>query len=181
MAEQRVAVMGGVLWQLRCPSIVFYRCELRESGARKMAGGDEGFSLVLEVWVVLGRESGGGVVYARVGTTEMKKRRLGLWLSPLHEPRVAKLDRFDGQNYTRWTDKVRFMLNVLKLAYVLDPKLNLIHANPIHEEGKTVHPMIISDLEKQRALHRKIRNCVWVISRAHCLIDSLIFTRRSNI
>ncbi|CAH1450361.1 unnamed protein product [Lactuca virosa] len=86
MAELRVAVMGGVMWQLRCLSIVFYQRELRESGARKMAGGDEGFSVVLEVWVVLGkeevrgRESGGGVVYARVGTTKMKKRRLGLWL-----------------------------------------------------------------------------------------------------
>ncbi|CAH1424550.1 unnamed protein product [Lactuca virosa] len=90
MAELRVAVMGGMLWQLRCLSIAFYRRELGESGARKMAGGDEGFSVVLEVWVVLGREevrgseSGGGVVYARVGTTEMKKRRFGLWLVNNH-------------------------------------------------------------------------------------------------
>ncbi|CAH1438904.1 unnamed protein product [Lactuca virosa] len=68
------------------PHHVVLHQRFRESGARKIAGGDEGFSVVLEVWVVLGREevrgreSGGGAVYARVGTTEMKKRRLGLWL-----------------------------------------------------------------------------------------------------
>nr|KAJ0201624.1 hypothetical protein LSAT_V11C600311460 [Lactuca sativa] len=67
----------------------------------------------------------------------------------------SKLDRCDGQNYTRWADKVNFMLHVLKLAYVLDPKLALIHADPIPEAGKTVDPTIISDLEKQRDLYKK--------------------------
>nr|KAJ0210575.1 hypothetical protein LSAT_V11C400180890 [Lactuca sativa] len=52
-----------------------------------------------------------------------------------------KLNRFDGQNYTRWADKVKFMLHVLKLAYVLDPKPTPIPVDPIPEVGKTVDPM----------------------------------------
>nr|KAJ0208582.1 hypothetical protein LSAT_V11C400165760 [Lactuca sativa] len=47
------------------------------------------------------------------------------------------------------------MLHVLNLAYVLDPKLTPIHANPIPEVGKTTDPKVISDLEKQRALRRE--------------------------
>nr|KAJ0196096.1 hypothetical protein LSAT_V11C700367020 [Lactuca sativa] len=64
----------------------------------------------------------------------------------------AKLDQFDGQNYTRWAKKVKFMLYVLKLAFVLDPELAPIPANPIPEAGKTVDPVVIAELEKQRTL-----------------------------
>ena len=46
----------------------------------------------------------------------------------------AKLDRFDGQNYTRWADKVKFMLAVLKLSYVLDPNLAPIPDDPLPTE-----------------------------------------------
>ncbi|KAL6544724.1 hypothetical protein OROMI_023586 [Orobanche minor] len=67
----------------------------------------------------------------------------------------ARLDRFDRQNYTRWADKVKFMLAVLKLGYILDPELAPIPANPIPEEGKTVDLKEISDLEKLRALRRE--------------------------
>ena len=67
----------------------------------------------------------------------------------------AKLDRYDGQNYTRWADKVKFMLVVLKLGYVLDPNLTPIPADPIPVEGKPVDPKLISDLAKQRALRRE--------------------------
>jgi len=44
--------------------------------------------------------------------------------------RVAKdvkiqLDRFDGINYTRWMDKMVFLLTSLKIYYILN--LNLSH------------------------------------------------------
>jgi hypothetical protein len=35
-----------------------------------------------------------------------------------------KLDRFDGTNFTRWKDKLIFLLTALKIAYVLDPNLS---------------------------------------------------------
>ena len=37
---------------------------------------------------------------------------------------LVKLDRFDGTNFSRWKDKMKFLLTVLKLFYVLD--LNLM-------------------------------------------------------
>ncbi|KAL7595055.1 hypothetical protein Lser_V15G28998 [Lactuca serriola] len=67
----------------------------------------------------------------------------------------AKLDQFDGQNYTRWAEKVKFMLHVLKLSFVLDPKLTLIPENPIPKEGESVDPAVIAELEKQRILRRE--------------------------
>uniref|UniRef100_A0A2N9I2T5 Uncharacterized protein n=1 Tax=Fagus sylvatica TaxID=28930 RepID=A0A2N9I2T5_FAGSY len=36
----------------------------------------------------------------------------------------VKLDRFDGMNFTRWKDKLMFLLTELKIAYVLDPNLS---------------------------------------------------------
>ena len=35
----------------------------------------------------------------------------------------VRLDRFDGANFTRWKDKLKFMLTALKIYYVLDPDL----------------------------------------------------------
>ena len=40
----------------------------------------------------------------------------------------TKLDRFDGTNYTRWQDKIMFLLTTLKIAYVLDPDVEPIPA-----------------------------------------------------
>ncbi|XP_058783461.1 uncharacterized protein LOC131658150 [Vicia villosa] len=39
---------------------------------------------------------------------------------------LVKLDRFDGTNYTRWQDKMTFLLTTLKIQYVLDPDLEEI-------------------------------------------------------
>ena len=66
----------------------------------------------------------------------------------------AKTDRLHGHKYSRWADKVKFMLHVLKLAYVFDPKLAPIPTDPIPDKGKTMDPTIIFGLEKQRDLHR---------------------------
>ena len=36
---------------------------------------------------------------------------------------LVRLDRFDGSNFTRWQDKVRFLLTTLKIAYILESSL----------------------------------------------------------
>ena len=38
---------------------------------------------------------------------------------------LVKLDCFDGTNFSRWKDKMKFLLTALKLFYVLDPNLML--------------------------------------------------------
>ena len=57
---------------------------------------------------------------------------------------VVKLDRFDGTNFTRWQDKMKFLLTMLKVYYVLDEK-NHPPMPPI-EEGGT---------DEQRAARKK--------------------------
>jgi hypothetical protein len=36
----------------------------------------------------------------------------------------VKLDRFDGTNFTRWQDKMKFLLTALKIFFVLNRSLN---------------------------------------------------------
>ena len=36
---------------------------------------------------------------------------------------LVRLDRFDGSNFTRWQDKVRSLLTMLKIFHILDPAL----------------------------------------------------------
>lgn len=48
-----------------------------------------------------------------------------------------KLDRFDGTNFTRWKDKMLFLLTALKISYVLEPNLSKIPA-PTPDESETV-------------------------------------------
>ena len=67
---------------------------------------------------------------------------------------LVKLDSFDGTNYTRWADKVKFMLLVLNLLDVLDENLKPIPNNPEPEDGNPVDPWIIADLEKKRVLRK---------------------------
>uniref|UniRef100_A0A2N9GRF5 CCHC-type domain-containing protein n=2 Tax=Fagus sylvatica TaxID=28930 RepID=A0A2N9GRF5_FAGSY len=38
----------------------------------------------------------------------------------------VKLDKFDGSNFIRWQDKMKFLLTALKIFYVLDPNLQPI-------------------------------------------------------
>ncbi|GJW36954.1 hypothetical protein Tco_0059874 [Tanacetum coccineum] len=67
----------------------------------------------------------------------------------------VKLDKFDGCNYTRWADKMKFLLIILKIFYVLDPLLALILANPIAAEGEEVDQNEVLELEKQRMIRRE--------------------------
>lgn len=57
---------------------------------------------------------------------------------------VYKLDKFDGSNFTRWKDKMRFMLTVLNVIYVLDPKLE-----PIREPSDKDSDNIVADRKKR--------------------------------
>ena len=36
---------------------------------------------------------------------------------------LVRLDRFDGSNFTRWQDKMKFILITLKIAYILESSL----------------------------------------------------------
>nr|KAJ0220393.1 hypothetical protein LSAT_V11C200096480 [Lactuca sativa] len=71
----------------------------------------------------------------------------------------SKLDRFD--------DRVKFILLVLKFAYVLDPKLTPIPVDPIPEVGKTVDPMVISNIEKAKGSIQEIYGVLWNSSTRH--------------
>ena len=62
----------------------------------------------------------------------------------------AKLDRFDGNNFSRWQDKVNFLLLVLKITYVLDPNLAPIPEDPVAEQGQEPDKAVIEDLNRQR-------------------------------
>lgn len=35
----------------------------------------------------------------------------------------VRLDRFNGTNFTRWQDKLKFLLTALKIFYILNPNL----------------------------------------------------------
>ncbi|XP_065621379.1 uncharacterized protein LOC136064076 [Quercus suber] len=45
---------------------------------------------------------------------------------------LVKLDHFDGTNFSRWKDKMKFLLTALKIFYVLD--LNLMPFPPASDE-----------------------------------------------
>jgi hypothetical protein len=48
-----------------------------------------------------------------------------------------QLDRFDGTNYTRWMDKMIFLLTSLKIYYILDPNLSAL-PEPQEDESTTI-------------------------------------------
>ncbi|KAL5575402.1 hypothetical protein UlMin_017101 [Ulmus minor] len=47
------------------------------------------------------------------------------------------LDRFDGSNFTRWQDKLHFLLTALKIIYILDPYLSQL-LEPTDEDNDEV-------------------------------------------
>ena len=56
---------------------------------------------------------------------------------------LVKLDHLDWTNFTRWQDKLKFLLTTLKICYVLDPELAII-PEPTEE-----------DTDDWRAEHKK--------------------------
>ncbi|GKE00982.1 hypothetical protein Tco_1388965 [Tanacetum coccineum] len=91
------------------------------------------------------------IVTVVTGCQEVKVTT-NLWLFLLLSLECVKLDKFDGCTYTRWAEKMKFLLIVLKIYYVLDPELPPIPANPVPEPGKPMDEKKVSELENQ---HRK--------------------------
>ena len=69
---------------------------------------------------------------------------------------LVKLDRFDGTNFTRWQDKLKFLLTALKIFYILDPELE-----PLPESSD-------KDSDERKA-ERKKRQEDELICRGHIL------------
>ncbi|KAJ9687220.1 hypothetical protein PVL29_015897 [Vitis rotundifolia] len=57
---------------------------------------------------------------------------------------LVGLDRFDGSNFTRWQDKVRFILTALKIFYILDPTLA-----PLPEPKENDTPQVVAARKKR--------------------------------
>ncbi|KAL6314756.1 hypothetical protein AAG906_027104 [Vitis piasezkii] len=57
---------------------------------------------------------------------------------------LVRLDRFDDSNFTRWQDKVRFLLTALKIFYILDPTLA-----PLPEPKENDTPQVVAARKKR--------------------------------
>ncbi|RVW41670.1 Retrovirus-related Pol polyprotein from transposon TNT 1-94 [Vitis vinifera] len=57
---------------------------------------------------------------------------------------LVRLDRFDGSNFTRWQDKVRFLLTALKIFYILDPTLA-----PLPKPKENDTPQVVAARKKR--------------------------------
>nr|GEW31427.1 copia-like retrotransposon [Tanacetum cinerariifolium] len=68
---------------------------------------------------------------------------------------LVKLDRFDGCTYTRSADKMKFLLILLKVYYVLDSTLAHIPSNPIPKPGQPIDEKRVVELEKMRMIHKE--------------------------
>ena len=52
---------------------------------------------------------------------------------------LVGFDHFDGSNFTRWQDKVRFLLKTIKIFYILDPLLA-----PLSESKEDDTPKVVA-------------------------------------
>ena len=64
---------------------------------------------------------------------------------------MVKLDRFDGSNFSRWQDKMKFLLTALKIFYILDPNLSPMPEEPKPSEDGTLPDQTkVDEVRKQR-------------------------------
>ena len=63
------------------------------------------------------------------------------------EKESIKLDRFDGTNYTRWQDRMSWLLLSLNLYYLLDPKLQPV---PDSNENDTAEQKAKTEADKAK-------------------------------
>ncbi|GAV83162.1 UBN2_2 domain-containing protein [Cephalotus follicularis] len=78
---------------------------------------------------------------------------------------MVKLDRSDGNNFVHWQDKMKFLLTVLKIYYILDPYLQPIEDHvPTTDETQSN----VEALERVNQ-QRKKRGEDQLLSRGHIL------------
>ncbi|KAK3027490.1 hypothetical protein RJ639_040291 [Escallonia herrerae] len=64
---------------------------------------------------------------------------------------LVKLDRFDGNNYARWKDKMMFLLTALRISYILDLELSPPPEEPrTSVEGVPAYAEEIKRVKKER-------------------------------
>ena len=68
-----------------------------------------------------------------------------------------KLDKFDGSNFIRWQDKIKFLLTALKIFYVLDSNLQPI-LNPTPEDTKQLKQQRIKREEDELVCRGHVLN-----------------------
>jgi len=81
-----------------------------------------------------------------------------------------QLDRFDGTNYTRWMDKMIFLLTLLKIYYILDPNLYALH-EPQEDESATIKTARVKREEDEVLCRGHILNTL--TSRLYDIISKL--------
>lgn len=59
----------------------------------------------------------------------------------------VKIDKFDGNNFNRWQDKMKFLLTALKILYILDPSLPPIPDDPVQVERDEGQSALIETLK----------------------------------
>ena len=69
----------------------------------------------------------------------------------------VKLDKFDGSNFIRWQDNMKFLLTTLKIFYVLDPNLQPI-SNPTLEDTEQLKEQRIKREEDELVCRGYILN-----------------------
>ena len=80
-------------------------------------------------------------------------------IKPMNKDFV-KLDRFDETNFTRWQDKLKFLLPALKIFYVLDLDLKPIY-EPINEDFDELKAERKKRIEDELIYHRHILNALF--------------------
>ncbi|KAK3002334.1 hypothetical protein RJ639_020781 [Escallonia herrerae] len=67
---------------------------------------------------------------------------------------LVKLDRFDGNNYARWKDKMMFLLTALRISYILDLELS-----PPPYEPRTSEDGVPPDAEEFERVKKDRKKC----------------------
>ncbi|GAV90549.1 hypothetical protein CFOL_v3_33958 [Cephalotus follicularis] len=94
----------------------------------------------------------------------------------------VKLDHFYGNNFSRRQEKMKFLLTVLKIAYVLDPSFQPVPEDPQPIEGQQPDAAILEPIERAKEKKGlKMRNLLRDISSIHYLIVFTTFTPTLNL